>query len=491
MNGDKKSDGPIVPGKDPNKDELRRSPAEGLEERRPAEENSRAAHWGRTQSRAALDAALSRIREKAQSSPRETFTALMHHVYNVDRLRQAYNELNRQASAGIDGVTWQQYGQQLEVNLDDLSTRLRNNAYRVPPVQRAYIPKPDGKRRPIGIPTLEDKIVQHAVSEVVGTIYETEFVGFSYGNRPGRSQHDALDALAAGIYGKKVNVLLDADLQGFFDTINHDAMMGFLEERIGDERVLKLIRYWMASGVLEDGVIEKTTQGVPQGGSISPLLANIYLHKVLDQWTHTWRTQPGRGDIIIVRYVDDFVVGFQYERTARAYHKALSARLAQYGLRLHPDKTRIIEFGRYANERRAQRGQGLAETFEFLGFLHICSTTRTGRFALKRHTSRKKFRNKLKQIKGELRRRVYRSKRKVGRWLRSVVQGHYNYYAVPHNFEALAAFRDEVTKSWLQALRRLSQRTRMTWKRMRKLADKWLPRPRILHPHPERRFSTS
>lgn len=491
MNGVRESDGPIRSKTDPNKDALRRATAEGPEESGPAKDNPRKAHQERTQSRTDLDAALTRIRERAKSHPREKFTALLHHVYDIHRLREAYYELNRKASGGVDEVTWEQYGKQLEANLSDLRERLRNSAYRVPPVLRAYIPKPDGKLRPISIPTLEDRIVQHAMDQVVGSIYEADFMGFSYGSRRGKSQHDALDALATGIYKKKVNYLLDADIQGFFDTLKHDALMEMLEERIGDKRVLKLIHYWMSADVLNDGAIETTTQGVPQGGSISPLLANIYLHKVLDGWTHQWRQTHGRGDVIITRYVDDFVVGFQYESTARAYQSALKERLNAYGLRLHPDKTRLIEFGRYANERRSKRKEGQAETFEFLGFVHICSTTRNGRFALKRHTSRKKFRNKLKQIKGKLRQRGAWAKGKIGRWLRSVVVGHNRYYAVPHNFKALVAFRNEITKLWLKTMRRLSQRTRMTWKRMRALAKKWLPQPKIYHPHPEKRFSTS
>lgn len=490
-NGGGKSDGPVVPKKGSNKGGPRRPLAETPEGRGPAKENSTTGPRVRTQSRAALDEALARVRQVATQRKDERFTALFHHIYDPERLHQVYLDLRPDAASGIDGVTWQQYSENLHEHLQDLSDRLRNGAYRPSPVKRVFVPKPDGQQRPLGLPTLEDKLVQGATRQVLQAIWETEFVPFSYGGRPGRSQHGALDALAVGLTQRKVNWVLDADLRGFFDTIDHAAMIRFLEHRVADKRVLRLIRQWLTAGVLQQGQVEATERGVPQGGSISPLLANIYLHYVFDQWTRAWRSQPGRGDVVVVRYVDDFIVGFQHEAAARQFLAELTERLQSFGLALHPDKTRILEFGRFAAERRARRGQNKPETFDFLGFTHICGTDRHGRFSLRRTTSRKKFRAKLQQLKREFRRRAAVARRQIGPWLRAVVTGHYNYYGVPLNFEALARFRVAVIKLWRKALRRLSQKSRMNWQRMWRLANRWLPRPKITHPFPEQRLAVN
>jgi group II intron reverse transcriptase/maturase len=486
-----KSDGRVVPEKPANNGPERSGPAERVEGRRPAKENPSTADRDRTQSRANLEQELARVREVARTRPDEKFTALWHHVYNPERLHEVYLQLGRDAAAGVDGVTWRQYGENLGANLEDLSDRLRRGAYRPAPVRRVYIPKSDGRQRPIGIPTLEDKIVQRATVQVLEAVYETAFLPFSYGFRPGRNQHSALDALAVGITRMKVNYVLDADIRGFFDTIDHEWMIRFIEHRIADQRVVTQIRKWMRAGVLEDGVIVDVEQGTPQGGSISPLLANIYLHYVFDLWVQQWRNRHARGDVIVVRYADDFIVGFQHESDARRLLEELRARLHEFKLELHPDKTRLIEFGRYTAERRARRGEGKPETFDFLGFTHICGTDRKGRFSLRRQTSRKKLRAKLADLKQEIRRRAFRAHRKMGPWLRSVMKGHFNYYGVPLNFDALRRFRDEVVKLWMRALRRLSQRHRKSWKRMKPLIARWIPRPRIVHPFPDERLVVS
>jgi RNA-directed DNA polymerase len=488
MNDDGKSDGCVVPKKSSNNEPAAAGTAEGMEGRRPAKENPTTGGQTRTQSRDTLESALARVREVAKTRTEEKFTALWHHVYKIEHLREAYLHLSRKAAAGVDGVTWTQYGENLEGNLEDLSNRLARGAYRPEPIRRVYIPKSDGRARPIGIPTLEDKVVQRATVAVLEAVYEAEFCGFSYGFRPGRSQHNALDAVAVGITKQKVNFVLDADIRGFFDTIDHEWITRFIEHRIADQRVIRHIRKWMKAGVLEDGELRDVERGTPQGGSISPLLANVYLHYVFDLWVQQWRNRTARGDMIVVRYADDFIVGFQHENDARQFLTELRERFQSFGLELHPEKTRLIEFGRYAAERRERRGEGKPETFDFLGFTHISGKDRRGWFSLQRHTSRKKVKAKLGELKKEIRRRAFRAHREVGPWLRAVVRGHYQYYGVPLNFDALARFRDEVVKLWCRALRRLSQRHRTTWSRMRRLAEKWIPRPRIHHPYPDQRL---
>jgi group II intron reverse transcriptase/maturase len=432
--------------------------------------------------------ALERIRQAAREDRKLRFTALLHHIYDLSMLREAYFCLKREASPGVDGVTWRQYGEALEDNLRDLSARLQRGAYRAKPVRRAYIAKADGRQRPLGVTALEDKIVQRATVEVLNAIYETDFLGFSYGFRPGRGQHDALDALYVGLLTKKVNWVLDADIRGFFDAIDHGWLVKFLEHRIADRRVVRLIQKWLNAGVLEDGTRTRSEQGTPQGGSASPLLANVYLHYVFDLWVQRWRRTQASGEVIVVRYADDFVVGFQHESDAERLLVELAERFRQFALELHPDKTRRIEFGRSAAWKRAQRGQGKPETFDFLGFTHICGKTRSGRFTVLRQTMRKRMQAKLKQVKTELRRRLHDPVPEVGRWLRSVVGGHVRYYGVPMNSPAIILFRFQVGEHWYRTLRRRSQKTRLNWERMRRLIDRWLPPARICHPYPLRRL---
>ena len=488
MNERGKSDSPILPGKRPNKGGGAPRPAEGVEGRGLAEGNPIRQNRSRTQSRKDLQRALERIRQAAVKDRKAVFTALWHHVYDVERLRESYYGLKRKAAPGVDGETWQHYGENLEENLRDLSGRLRRGAYRARPVRRTYIPKADGRQRPIGITTLEDKIVQRAVVVVLEAIYETDFRGFSYGFRPRRSAHDALDALAVGTRWKKVSWVLDADIRGFFDAISHEWLIKFMEHRIGDRRVIRHIGKWLKAGVMEEGKRMPSEEGTPQGGSVSPLLANIYLHYALDLWADQWRRKQAKGDVIIVRYADDIVFGFQYRSEAVKFLEDLRARLGKFNLELHDKKTRLIEFGRFASENRKCRGKGKPETFDFLGFTHICGRNRNGKFIVLRHTIGKRLRAKLKELKRELRWRMHEPIPEVGRWLRAVLLGHYRYYGVPNNGRAMNAFRFLVGKLWFRTLCRRSQRTGLNWERMSRLIKRWLPWPKIQQPYPEQRL---
>jgi len=481
-----KSDGRVVPAKLANK--AVQAAAESVEERRPAKGNTdNTTRPGRSAGQGVTNG-LDRVRQAARRDKDARFTALLHHV-DLARLRAAYRALNPNAVPGVDGVTWAAYGQDLEANLQDLHRRLHAGSYRARPSRRAYIPKADGRQRPLGIAALEDKIVQRAVVEVLNAIYEVDFLGFSYGFRPGRKPHDALDALAVGIYKKKVNWILDADLRDFFTSLDQGWLMKFLEHRIADERVLRLIQKWLKAGVIEDGNWSETPEGTPQGGSASPLLANVYLHYVLDRWVRQWRRCHARGDMIIVRWADDFVVGFEYQGDAKQFLADLRERFAKFSLELHADKTRLIQFGRFAAMNRAERGLGKPETFDFLGFTHICGKGRTGQFWLRRITIKKRMRTKLHEVNDQLKRRRHLPVPEQGRWLASVVRGHFAYYAVPGNIRAVNAFRIQVTRHWFKALRRRSQRHRLNWERMDRLATHWLPPARILHPYPEARFA--
>ncbi len=350
------------------------------------------------------------------------------------------------------------------------------------------IPKPDGSQRPLGIASIEDKIVQRAVVEILNCICEQEFLGFSYGFRPGRSQHDALDALAVGISRKAVNWIVDADIRSFFDTVNHDWLIRFVEHRIGDQRILRLIRKWLKAGVLEGTMLTTSETGTPQGSVISPLLANVYLHYTYDLWVQQWRKRNVRGEVIVVRYADDIVAGFEHKSDAIAFLDELRKRFEAFDLKLHTEKTRLIEFGRFAADRRKRRGQGKPETFTFLGFVHICGKSRNGRFLLWRKSRRDRMRAKLQSIKTDLRRKMHDTLNAQGRWLRAVMVGYFNYHAVPTNIASLAAFRRLVLILWQRTLRRRSQRDRTTFASLGKVADKWLPRPKILHPWPHQRF---
>jgi len=497
MNERGKSDGPIVPAKPPNNGEGARldashprpTSAEGAEGRGPVKGNPQEGDTLRTQGRTGVQQALARVRQAARKDRKLRFTTLLHHVYNPAMLREAYFGLKRDAAPGVDGQTWRSYGRDLEANLRDLSARLKRGAYQAKPARRAYIPKPDGRQRPLGVVVLEDKIVQRATVGVLNAIYETDFLGFSYGFRPGRSQHNALDALYTGLLTRKVNWVLDADIRGFFDAIDREWLMKFVEHRVADRRVGRLIRKWLNAGVLEDGVRTHSQTGTVQGGSISPLLANVYLHYAFDLWVQQWRARQARGDVIVVRYADDFIVGFQYRGEAERFLAALRQRFARFGLELHPDKTRLIEFGPFAAANRRKRGLGKPETFDFLGFTHICGTKRSnGRFTVLRQTMRKRLTAKLAEVKAELRRRLHDPVPEVGRWLRSVVEGHFRYYGVPMNSPALKTFRFQAVRLWHRAMCRRSQRGRVRWDRMYRLVARYLPRVRVYHPYPLRRL---
>lgn len=412
----------------------------------------------------------------------------MHHI-TVDLLRSSYKSLKRDAASGVDAVTWQQYGEQLEESLVTLHERVQSGRYRAMPSKRIWIPKPDGRKRPIGIATLEDKIVQHAAAQVLNQIYEETFLGFSYGFRPNRHQHSALDAVWVGISQRKVSWVLDADVSGFFDAIDHEWLLKFVEHRVADPGMLGLIRKWLRAGVSEDGQWSKSTIGTPQGAVISPLLANIYLHYALDLWVNNWR-KGSRGDVIIVRYADDWITGFQYRAEAIRFQQQLRERLQKFGLELHPDKTRLLEFGRFASANRSKRGEGKPDTFDFLGFTHICGKTRkSNSFIIRRQTIAKRLRAKAKAVRKEIMKRRHQPVPEQGKWLRSVILGHLNYYAVPGNKQSTDAFRTGIAKAWLRALRRRSQRgARLNWERMQRLLMTWLPTAKLKHPYPNQRL---
>jgi len=462
-----------------------------MEGRAVAKGNSPERNVLRTQSRDGTTSALERVRQAAQRDRKQRFTALLHHVYDVDRLRTAYLALKRDAAAGVDGETWQSYGQTLETNLHDVSGRLKRGAYRARPVRRAYIPKADGRQRPLGVPALEDKLVQRAGVEVRNAISDTDFLGFSYGFRPGRSPHHALDALSVGSETRRVNWVLDADIRGFFDTLDHGWLIRFIEHRVADRRVVRLIQKWLAAGVLEDGQRTVSEGGTVQGGSVSPLLANLYLHYVFDLWVQRWRMTQAHGDVVVVRFADDFVVGFQHRGEAERFLAELRERFAQFGLTLHPDKTRRLEFGRFADTNRRARGDGKPETFNFLGFTHSGAKTRKGRFTVLRQTIRTRMQAKLRAVKVELRQRLHHPVPDQGAYLRAVVLGHNRYYGVPLNGPALHAFRTALVQLWWRVLRRRSQGHHLTWRRMGAYVTRWLPTPRICHPYPRVRFAVT
>jgi len=494
MNGRRKSDRPVVATKPANKagelvTVVNEPVAERVERRGLAKGKPPRQNTNRAQDRAIVQSALGRIRQAAVKDRKVKFTSLMHHIYNLSTLREAYYGLKRDAAPGIDGERWRQYGENLESNLEELAGRLRRGAYRAKAVRRVYITKDDGRQRPLGVTALEDKLVQRATVTVLNAIYETNFLGFSYGYRPGKGQHNALDALYTALLTRKVNWVLDGDLSSFFDSLDHEWLIKFIEHRVADQRVVRLIRKWLNAGVLEEGQWTCSEEGTPQGGSASPLLANIYLHYVFDLWVQHWRKTKAKGDVIVVRWADDFVVGFEHQSEAEQFHEELAERFAKFKLKLHPEKTRVIEFGRFAVNNRKRRGQGKPETFNFLGFTHICGQTRSKRmFTVLRRTMSKRKRAKLKEIKTELRQRLHDRVPEVGRWLRSVVAGHNRYYGVPSNLGSLSVFRFHVGRAWYRSLRRRSQKTRLTWERMRRLINLWLPRPMLHHPYPSRRF---
>jgi RNA-directed DNA polymerase len=478
----------IVAVKPTNKAE--RFAAEPVEPRAGAEGNVGQHSTDRAQNRATVSQALERIRQVARQGKKEKFTTLLHHI-STDHLEQAFLDLKEGAAAGVDGLRWQDYEADLERNLEDLHARVHRGAYRAQPGRRVYIPKPDGQQRPLAVAALEDKIVQRSTAAVLNAIYEEDFLGFSYGFRHGRGAHDALDALAVGISSRKVNFILDADIRAFFDTVDHDWLIRFVEHRVGDKRIIRLIQKWLKVGVLEDGVVTASDRGTGQGSVISPLLANIYLHYVFDLWAERWRRREATGDMIIVRYADDLVVGFEHEADARRFLDEMRERLGKYSLSLHPEKTRLIEFGRHAAENRKRRGLGKPETFSFLGFIFISGKSRRGKFQIKRKSRPDRMRAKLQSIKQELRRRMHQPIPVQGKWLGQVVKGYLNYHAVPTNSQALGTFRFRVTKLWQRSLRRRSQKDRTTWQWITRLAKDWFPKLLILHPWPDRRFAVT
>jgi RNA-directed DNA polymerase len=484
--GDGESYSGVVPAKQPN--QSGRPPAEVVEGRPLTEENTQEPNPRRTPSRESGPSGLERVREAAKQDGKQKFTALLHHV-SIDLLRESYYSLKKEAAPGVDGMTWEEYGQDLETRLSDLHGRIHRGAYHAQPSRRVWIPKADGRQRPLGIAALEDKIAQYAVGRVLNQIWEEDFLGFSYGFRPGRGQQDALDALVVGIERRKVNWILDLDIRSFFDKLQHDWLVQFVEHRIGDKRVVRLIQKWLKAGVMEDGQWTETKEGSPQGAVISPVLANLYLHYVLDVWVEAWRKKVGHGDVIIVRYADDAVLGFEQREEAERFLEQLRERLRKFGLELHPDKTRLIEFGRYAAERRKKRGEGKPETFNFLGFTHICGTShKTGYFTVRRRTIGKRLAAKLTDVRAKLRQRMHVSPATTRQWLVQVVRGYFQYHAVPGNWDQLEAFRNGVKRIWFQTLRRRSQRSRLSWERFRNGLGSLLPPIQILQPYPNVRF---
>lgn len=481
-----KSDEVVVPEKSAK---TRVTPVEPMEGRTEAEGKSAARNAPLTQSGTGALTALQRIGQRAKERKEERFTNLLSHV-KLPLLKEAYQRLRKQAATGVDGVTWLEYGERLEERLLDLETRVHRGSYHPLPVRRVHIPKGDGSTRPLGIPALEDKLLQQAVRMVLEPVYEAQFVGFSYGFRPGRSPQQALDALAVALE-KKVSWVLDADVRSFFNTIDHGWMQRCIEHRIGDRRLVRLLMKWLKAGVMEDGELHAVEEGTPQGGIISPLLANVYLHYALDLWVQSWRKKQAHGEVYVVRYADDFVMGFQHEQDARAMHAALAERLAKFGLELHPDKTRVIRFGRYARRDCERDGLRKPATFDFLGFTHICSVDRQkGWFQLKRRTSRKKRRAKLARLREDMRARKHEPIARQHAWLKSVLTGHYRYYGVPTNIDALAGFRFEVERCWHRSLQRRSQRAGWTNARRAAVQQRFpLPPPRIHHPWPSQRFA--
>lgn len=484
-----KSDSKIVPEKSANKVGLNSTAAEQMEGSALTEGNEDQQNTCQTQGWESVQHALALIRQKARADKKMRFTALMHHVYNFATLKHAYLSINRDVASGVDKETWDSYGAALEENLRDLSRRLKQGAYHAKPVRRTYIPKPDGRQRPLGVTALEDKVVQRATIEVLNAIYETDFMGFSYGFRPGRSQHQALDALDVALMTRKVGWILDADIRDYFSSINHEWMVKFLEHRIVDRRVVRLIQKWLKAGVLEDGEITRSEEGAPQGGCASPLLSNVFLHYVYDLWIHQWRQRRARGEMIVVRFADDTIVGFQYKSDADQFLNELKERFRKFGLELHPDKTRLIQFGRFATQARRERGLGKPETFAFLGFTHACGRTRTGKFMVARRTVKERLHAKVKAVRAELEIRMHSPIPEVGQWLQKVLRGHYQYYGVPGNYRAIDMFRHSVYRAWRWILSRRSDKANVTWETLNKLIDRWLPPPHITHPHPSKRFA--
>ena len=435
---------------------------------------------GQTRGWQALLPNLERVNAAARRSGQTRFTALLHHV-DVAALMRAFKRQRRAASPGVDRVSVDTYEQDLENNLRRLHDRVHSGQYWPKPVLRSYIPKADGGQRPLGIPTLEDKIVQGAVAEVLSTIYEVDFLGFSHGFRPGRSPHTALAVLDRALMTRKVNWVLDVDIRSFFDCVDHGWLLRMLAHRIADPRVLRLIERWLKAGILESGRWQALDKGTPQGSGISPLLANVFLHYVFDLWVQQWRRRHACGQVIVCRYADDMVLGVQYEDDARRLLEALEERLGRFGLAIHEGKTRLIEFGRFAARRCEAVGLRRPETFDFLGFTHYCGKTRKGRFVVKRKTQAKRLTRKLKAIRQEMKARLHAPVKVQHQWLCQVLRGHYGYYGVIFNSRSLHAFYQGVKRSWLKALQRRSQKSRMNWQQFNQLLAVYpLPKP-VIH----------
>jgi group II intron reverse transcriptase/maturase len=482
-----KSDRAEVPMNQPNKGE--QSSAEVGEGRAWTKENIVPSNTSPTQSGERVSQGLSGVRQAARERKQERFTALLHHL-TTDLLRDSFYALKRQAAPGVDGVTWKEYETGLEARIVDLHNRVHRGAYQARPSRRVYIPKADGRQRPLGVAALEDKIVQQAVVTILNEIYEVDFKGFSYGFRPGRNPHQALDALAVGIQTKRVNWVLDTDIRGFFDNLSHEWAIKFVEHRVADHRILRLIQKWLKAGVSEDGQWSESKVGTPQGAVVSPLLANVYLHYVFDLWIEAWRKKVAVGEVVVVRYADDLVVGFESRTEAERFLGEFRERLAKFGLELHAEKTRLIEFGKHAERVRKQRGEGKPETFTFLGFTHYCGKRRSdGSFIVWRKTASKRMVAKLCGLKAALTRRMHAPTAQVGEWLKQAVQGYYQYHAVPGNLKQLGVFRHRLCRLWRSILNRRSQRGEKPWKRLTPLLERWIPFPRVLHPYPQARFA--
>jgi RNA-directed DNA polymerase len=494
MNGIEESDRAVVPVNQPNNEGQPEgsSTAEDGEGRARTEENTSQTHTPPTRSgNKGGSQGLAGVRQAAKEKKGERFTALLHHLTPA-LLQESFYGLKREAAPGVDGVRWQEYEEGLEGRLNDLHSRIHRGAYKAQPSRRVYIPKADGRQRPLGIAALEDKIVQQAVVTILNQIYENDFLGFSYGFRPGRSQHQALDALNVGLTRRRVNWVLDMDIRGFFDNMNHEWTLKFVQHRVADPRILRLIQKWLKAGISEEGQWSESKVGTPQGAVASPLLANVYLHYALDLWVEAWRRKVARGDVIVVRYADDAVLGFEHRAEAERFLRELRERLAKFGLELHPEKTRLIEFGRYANTNRERRGEGKPETFDFLGFTHWCGKGRkTGYFMVRRKTVKKRMRAKLEAIKAELRRRMHEPLASIGEWLRSVVRGYFQYHAIPGNTPSLGLFLFRLRRLWRNVIRRRGQKHQPSWERLQKLFHHWLPKPCVLHPYPHQRFDAT
>ncbi|UCD24228.1 MAG: group II intron reverse transcriptase/maturase [Gemmatimonadota bacterium] len=482
----RKSDEAIVPRKLANN--APSGVAESVEGRASTKRNASERARVQTQSWESTMSRLTRVREVAVRDRRQRFTALLHHLTPA-LLARSFYQLKRSAAQGVDGISWRQYEDGLDDRLADLYQRIQAGRYRPQPARRVYIPKADGSKRPLSILSIEDKVAQQAVVTILNQIYEPDFLGFSYGFRPQRSQHDALDALAWSITRKRVSWVLDVDIQRFFDSVDHEWLIRMVQHRVQDKRLLRLITQWIKVGVVDDTAKRYPAQGgVPQGSVIAPLLSNIYLHYVFDVWSHQWRRKKAKGTVTVVRYADDVVLGFQYEREAKEYLGMLNERLQAFGLTTHPEKTRLLRFGRFAATDRAARGEGKPETFDFLGFTHYCTSCKRGKFKLGRKTERKRLTNQIQEVKRELRERMHVPGNENLEWLNRVVRGHVNYYGVPGNSPAIGRFRLEIVRRWMKLLRRRSQRSRLNWAKFRPWVDRHLVTARVVHPYPEQRF---